>query len=225
MSIEVMIHACPKRMWYVEAFLAPELRRQGADVTIWNDVNKRGNLDACMDSFAGITGDGATWHLQDDVLPCRDFVERCGQYDDGVVYGFCCEQFTDDPLQAGRVHLPDSWHSFQCVRIPNAYARECAEWVRSGRWKQESPNPNLPILYELNKGDDGFFQSFLNCRHERIYVTNVKPNLVEHIDWLVGGSVLHEYRDYLPRATFWDDEELVQETRARIKEFKRHNGI
>lgn len=225
MSVRVMIHACPQRMWYVEAFLAPELRSQGAEVTIWNDVNKRGNLDSCLDSFAQLRDDSATWHIQDDVLPCRDFVERCRKLDDGIVYGFCCEQFTDDPRQTGRVHLPDSWHSFQCVRIPNAYARECAEWVRSGRWSVESPDPNLQIFLKLKKGDDTFFQSFLNCRHDRIMITNAKPNLVEHIDWILGGSTLHEFRDYLARATFWEDEELVRETEARIKQFKRQNAI
>ncbi len=35
----VLIHACPKRMWYVEGFLLPELERQGADeVEVWNDT-------------------------------------------------------------------------------------------------------------------------------------------------------------------------------------------
>lgn len=212
MNEKVMIHACPQRMWYVEGFLAPELRSQGAEVEIWNDVNGLGNLDSCMASFAQIRGDGDTWHLQDDVLPCRDFAERCRQYD-GIVFGFCCEQFEDDPRQAGRVYLPDAWHSFQCVRIPNAIARECAEWVRSGSWEKESPDPNLPILRELNRGDDSFFRDFLLCRHPSLRVTNAKPNLVEHVDWLIGGSILSSYREYIPRAHYWDDE-------ARIRELK-----
>lgn len=215
MNVKVMIHACPQRMWYVEGFLAPELRRQGAEVEVWNDVNGLGNLDSCMESFARIRGDEATWHIQDDVLPCRDFVERCRKYD-GIVFGFCCEQFEDDPRQTGRVHLPDSWHSFQCVRIPNANARECAEWVRSGKWQQESPDPNLPILRKLNKGDDSFFRGYLNCRHPAEMITNAKPNLVEHVDWLVGGSILSEYRDFLPRAHYWDDEERIRELKKLL---------
>ena len=37
--MKVLIHACPKRMWYVEGWLVPELQRQGADsVEIWNDT-------------------------------------------------------------------------------------------------------------------------------------------------------------------------------------------
>ena len=77
--MKVLIHACPKRMWYVEGFLLPELKRQGADeVEVWNDTEGKGNLRACMEAFAARgTGDEGTWHIQDDVLLCRDFVERC----------------------------------------------------------------------------------------------------------------------------------------------------
>ncbi len=51
--MKVLIHTCPQRMWYVEAFLAPELERQGADeVEIWNDAERKGNLRACMEAFA-----------------------------------------------------------------------------------------------------------------------------------------------------------------------------
>ena len=93
--MKILIHACPQRMWYVQEFLAPALQAQGADeIEIWNDAEGRGNLASCMASFAARTGDGGTWHIQDDVLPCRDFVERCRQNDEGVVYGFCNEQFT-----------------------------------------------------------------------------------------------------------------------------------
>ena len=123
--MQVVIHAVPARLWYVENFLVPDLQRQGADrIEIWNDTAKRGNLLACMDCFAARESDGGTWHIQDDVLLCRDFVERCRQHDEGVVYGFCCEYFLDDPGQTGRVYVPDCWHSFQCVRIPDPWARE-----------------------------------------------------------------------------------------------------
>ena len=128
--MKVMIHACPIRMWYVEGFLVPELERQGADeITVWCDTEKQGNLRACMAAFSACTGDGGTWHIQDDVLLCRDFVKRCRAHDEGVVYGFCNETFRDDPQQAGRLSVADAWHSFQCVRIPDSYARDCAAWL------------------------------------------------------------------------------------------------
>ena len=214
--MKIMIHACPKRMWYVEGFLVPML--QGADeIIVWNDKEQKGNLKACVESFESVKGDGGTWHIQDDVLPCRDFVERCRDLDDGIVYGFCNEQFTDDPLQVGKVYQVDSWHSFQCVRIPDAYAREYASFVKSEVWKTQSPNPLLHTLWQQGKGDDTFFKEFLACWHGGDMVRNAKPNLVDHVDWIIGGSVLHPWRGYLARAYYWDDEELVQELKKAVK--------
>lgn len=217
-NIKILIHACPKRMWYVNGFLIPMLKEQGAeDIEVWNDTEKRGNLQACMDSFAARTGDGGTWHIQDDVLPCRDFVKRCRDLDDGIVYGFCCEAFTDDPQLHGKVYVYDAWHSFQCVRIPNAYARECAAWVRSGRWKTESPNPELYALWDRNNGDDTFFHEFLACMHPRDFAENAKPNLVEHVDYIIGGSVLSPYREYHARSDYWEDNDLIEELKKAVK--------
>lgn len=216
--MKILIHACPRRMWYVSDFLMPMLREQGADeIEVWNDTEKKGNLAACMESFAARQGDGGTWHLQDDVLPCRDFVKRCRELDDGVVYGFCCPQFTDNPQLTGNVYQCDSWHSFQCVRIPDAYARECAAWVRSNRWQQESPNPKLYALLGTNKGDDTFFHEFMACYHGRDMVTNAKPNLVEHVDWIIGGSVLSPYREFYANAYYWEDDDLVRELKEAVK--------
>ncbi len=216
--MKILIHACQQRMWYVEGFLIPMLQAQGADdIEIWNDTEHKGNLQACMDSFAVRIGDGGTWHIQDDVLPARDFVKRCCEHDEGIVYGFCCEQFRDDPQQTGKVYLADAWHSFQCVRIPDAYAREYVAWVRGGKWKTESPHPELPILWEMGKGDDSFFSEFIACRHPYDVAENLKPNLVEHVDWIIGGSILHKYREYFARAYYWEDEALVDELKEAVK--------
>ena len=217
--MKILIHACPQRMWYVEEFLVPELREQGAeDIEIWCDTERRGNLKACMDSFVARKGDGGTWHIQDDVLPCRDFVKRCREHDEGLVYGFACRNFGDRLDAFGEVYVLDAWNSFQCVRIPDAYARECAAWVRSEKWRGESPSPALPKLWELGQGDDSFFHAFMSCRHPRETAENLKPNLVEHIDWLLGGSSIQRWRDYLARAEFWEDETLIDEMRTRIRE-------
>lgn len=216
--MKILIHAVPERMWYVREYLLPMLQAQGAEqVEIWNDEDHVGNLSACMAAFAACDGDGGTWHLQDDVLPCRDFVRRCRDLDSGLVYGFCCRNFTDRLDAFGTVYAPDAWHSFQCVRIPDAWARECAEWVLGEHWRQTSPMPELPILWELNKGDDSFFHEFIQCRHGDTIVENVRPNLVEHVDWLIGGSFLQPWRGYLARAEYWDDEELVNSLHDRLR--------
>ena len=150
--MKILIHACPQRMWYVEEFLVPELRSQGAeDIEIWCDRERRSNLRACMDSFAARKGDGGTWHLQDDVLPCSDFVRRCEELDEGVAYGFACRNFGDRLDAWGLVYAPDAWHSFQCLRIPDAYARECAAWVRSEKWRRQSAVSGSGKEAEQNK--------------------------------------------------------------------------
>lgn len=215
--MKILIHAVPERMWFVNEFMIPALQAQGAEqIEIWNDTEHRGNLDACLDAFASREGNGGTWHLQDDVLPCRDFVTRCRDLDDGVVFGFCCRNFGDRLDAFGQVYAPDAWNSFQCVRIPDSYARECAFWVRSMRWQKESPAPELPILWQLGKGDDTFFHEFLQCCYPAEIVENVKPNLVEHVDWIIGGSTL-QWRDYIARAEYWDDEDLIDALREQIK--------
>ena len=218
--MKILIHACPQRMWYVEEFLIPALLDRGADpadMEVWNDTKGKGNLISCMESFAAREGDGGTWHLQDDVLPCRDFVKRCEEYDEGVAFGFACRNFGDRLDAYGSVYVPDAWNSFQCVRIPDPWARECAKWVLSGAWERESQSPELPILYRLGKGDDTFFHEFMMSRHGGATAENIRPNLVEHIDWLIGGSSLQVWRDYLARAEYWEAPELVDELRARIK--------
>lgn len=217
--MRILIHACPDRMWYVDGYLVPGLLAQGAapkEIEIWNDADRLGNLAACMAAFAARTGDGGTWHLQDDVLPCRDFVERCRQYDEGVVYGFCCRHFTDDPDVRGRTYVEDAWHSFQCVRIPDAYARECAAWMAAGEWRAVA-DAEMEILHKQNSGDDTFFRNFLLDRHPFDMVLNLAPNLVEHVDFLMGGSVVNKYRGFWARSDFWEDEELVAEFRAQMK--------
>lgn len=218
--MKVLIHACPKRMWYVEGLLLPSLLEQGADVEVWNDTLTKGNLKSCIESFQSRKGDGATWHIQDDVLICHDFVKRCEEITAGVAYGFCNQRFTDDPGSVGAVNAFYSWHSFQCVRIPDAYARECAEWITSGQW-EECQSLELPILFAGNMGDDTFFHEFMLSRHIGDTVTNVAPNLVEHVDFLIGGSILNKSRCYWPRAHYWEDEELVEELRTKVKLLKQ----
>lgn len=219
--MKFLIHACPSRIWYVQEFLYPSLLAQGADpadVEIWNDAQGKGNLRSCMESFAARTGDGGTWHLQDDVILCSDFLERCRRYDEGVAYGFACRNFGDRLDAYGTVYVPDAWNSFQCVRIPDPWARECSEWVLSQAWEKEIyVAAELPVLWGLGRGDDTFFHEFMNTRHAETVAENIRPNLVDHIDWLIGGSSLHDWRDYLARAEFWDEPELIDRLRESIK--------
>ena len=89
-----MIHACPARMWYVKDFLIPSMMSQGIrgdDITVWNDSGGKGNLASCLESFASLKDTpGGTWHLQDDVMICRDFAARTKELaGSSIICGFC----------------------------------------------------------------------------------------------------------------------------------------
>lgn len=216
--MKILIHAVPERMWYVRDFLIPQLTGQGIDredIAVWLDDEGKGNLQSCMESFAALEDvPGGTWHLQDDVLVASDFAVRAQLEDVGVVYGFCCRYFRDDPAQAGTVYAPDAWHSFQCVRIPNETAAACAEWFFSGQYL-EAPEV-LPVV-RAGKGDDTVFHTFLELHRGRFPVRNLAPNLVEHVDWLIGGSVLHAWRDYFARSDAWAEPEAVEALREALR--------
>lgn len=216
LPLKFMIHACPKRMWYVEEYLIPSMLAQGiprSHIKVWNDEAKKGCLVSCYEAFASCTGDGATWHIQDDVILCHNFYERCKQYDGGVVYGFCSPYFSDDPQVFGAVYAEDMWNSFQCVRIPDAIAREAVEWCRTvaPTWTFLMP------LVKANKGDDTIFHEFFVTKHGTEMATNAKPCLVDHVDWVIGGSIVNEWRGYIVRAAHWEDEDLVQDLIKQIE--------
>ena len=70
-------------------------------------------------------------------------------------------------------------------------------------------------MIRRNRGDDFMFHKFMEECHDAEMVTNI--SLVEHIDWLIGGSAVNEWRGYICRSDLWDDEELVQELKRKIK--------
>lgn len=219
--MKIMIHACPARMWYVDGFLVPDLMEQGIpDITIWNDTEKRGNLAACMAAFASCSGDGGTWHLQDDVLIASDFAERAeAAQGDKIVCGFVSDAYGPDPALTGEVYMADMWNSFPCIYIPNRISREFVTWFHGDAWKTEA-GPQSFALYEIGRGDDWFFREFMFARHGWETAINLAPCLVEHVDWIVGGSIANQYRGFLTRASWFSDADRVEQLQQRIIEMK-----
>ena len=101
------------------------------------------------------------------------------------------------------------WYSFPCIRIPDELAGGCAEWFFSGEWRSEA-QPEGEILASDGRGDDWFFREYLELRHGGETVLNLAPCLVEHVDWLLGGSVVSRWRGHPTRAVYWKDEERVR---------------
>lgn len=210
-----MIHACPPRMWYVNDYLLPSMRAQGIeDVEIWNDTEGKGNLFSCMESFRACgERPGGTWHLQDDVILCRDFAERT-RAADGVVCGFGCRNFGISMQERGRVPMVFMWYSFPCIHIPNHLAGECAAWF----FEDAIHRTKYAAQVSDRRHDDWFWREFLLERHKDLWVTNLVPNLVDHVDYLLGGTLINQQRRLQTnRSAFFEDLDLVAELESKIK--------
>ena len=227
--MKIMIHACPARMWYVDEFLVPQLLGQGVEkdeIRIWNDTEGWGNLKAFIKSCEAVAGEnGQTWHLQDDILLCRDFAPRARTLEtetDGIVCGMCCANWGPRPIKNGLVPMPFMWNGFQIVRIPDRLAGEFADWMQTvGRTR-----PELRRWVQTNKGDDSCFRAFCLDRHRADTVFNVAPNLADHVDFLIGGTVINPARPVqYNRAYYWDENDAVTELRDRLTERAMHKAV
>lgn len=220
--MRIMIHACPEREWYVKGFLVPSIIEQGIppdDIEIWMDSKKRGNLRSFVESMKHLSDrPGGTWHMQDDVLICHDFAERARQHDSGVVCAWCHDLYEPHQLHILGQTLPfNMWRStFQCIRIPNDIARDFVQWFETAQRR-----PDLDAYVSTGKCDDTLFHIFMTeakC-YEPVY--NLAPHLVEHIDWLIGGSSINTWRSYIARGAYFYDDYLVDELQIKLKEAGR----
>lgn len=214
-----MIHASPQRMWYVEEFLIPSMLKQGIpeqEIILRNDTEGKGNLFSCMESFRDCGKlRGGTWHLQDDVILSRDFAEKTRAHEDGIVCGFGCTNFGPSMQERGRVPMPFMWYSFQCIRIPNELAGECAKWFFGDAQYRTQYSTQVVD----RRHDDWFFREFLMEQHKDLWVTNLAPNIADHIDYLIGGTLINQARRIQTnRAAFFQDQDLVEDLEKKIKE-------
>ena len=209
-----IIHACPQRMWYVTDYLVPSMRDQGIDPLVVCDTGA-GNLETCMKIFMNMNHLGGTWHLQDDIIICKDFAERTRALveskPDVVICGFVVRG-DGNAKYVGYVKPVEKWWSFPCIYIPNKLACECAEWFYHEGAKKH------PARTQARKYDDYFFKKFLKICYPDYPVLNLKPNLVDHIDYLIGDSVINRGRQSKDvRALWFDDQDLVNELEAKLK--------
>lgn len=215
-----MIHSAPSRQWYVDDYLIPSMLEQGIskdDIVIWCDTDKKGNLRSCMDSFifCGENPTDGTWHIQDDVIISRDFALTTKKYNYGIVAGFVVEEWGPDWTKAGTQIAKELWYSFPCIRIPDNIAGECAKWFFTDIRNRKS-NQYTKFL-ESKKNDDVFFSFFLRERYPRKTIINLKPNIVDHVDYLIGGSLINTEREKtIYRAAYWEDETLVEQLENRL---------
>lgn len=210
-----MIHTMPKRLWYVEQYLIPSMIAQGInedDIKVWNDSKGEGNLKACMNAFLSLPNDAeGTWHLQDDIIISHNFKATTEAVDFGIVCGFKSKY--DKTNEYGAVPFICSWFSFLCIRIPNQLARQCAIWVA----RDMIGNPVYKEYWEKSVNDDWMFRQFINTCHKDMLAINLRPNIVDHIDYLIGGTVTSNAGITKIRSEYWEDEYLVKELEKRLK--------
>ena len=215
-----MIHEAPSRSWYVDKYLIPSMLEQGIeerDILRRCDTEGKGNLISCMESFlwCGQNTNGATWHLQDDVVICKDFAERTRENNQGIVCGMVVKDWGPDYLKTGWQPVEELWYSFQCIRIPDKIAGECGDWFFTVAMKKNDREYRNRILRK--KHDDDFFRFFLLEKYPGIEIFNTKPNLVNHIDYLLGGSLINSEREKkVNHAAYWDDDKLLDDLADRI---------
>ena len=216
MSNRYVIHACPERMWYVNDYLLPSLNSQGIhDIDIYCDWARLGNLNSCMRIFGCMGGEGSAWHLQDDVLVCGDFKERTEEYLDGgkIVCGFVWRISQDititKPLTMG--------YSFPCICIPNKIARECAKWF----YEKAVFDPKCLDWVSQGICDDEVFKEFLIQNYPDEDILHLKPSLVEHVDYLIGGSTVNPQKTIKTKAKYFNDKHLVERLENELRSKNR----
>lgn len=218
--MQYMIHAVPKRMWYVTEYLVPSMLEQGidkGDIIIWNDANMTGNLNAWIFSTNALPDDGSTWHLQDDVIISHDFAEKSKDIPTDIVCGFCSD-YDKNPL-SGKVHTRNMWYSFPCILIPNKIIKKAAYWTKT----EMIGNPIYEEFWINGNNDDFMFRQYVHDYCSNLTATNLNPNIVDHIDWLIGGTVGGKERPNLIRSKYWTDEYLIDELKQKLKE--RNNAV
>lgn len=219
-----MIHSTPSRQWYVDDFLIPSMLQQGIkekEIDVRCDTEGKGNLTACMSSFLYCgqnTADG-TWHLQDDVIISRNFAELTQKYNSGVVCAAVVKDWGPDYTKIGIQPAQNHWYSFQCIRIPDSLAGECAVWFFTDASKRQDYKFQSRI--RRKKHDDDFFRYFLLEKHPDMQILNLKPNLVDHIDYLIGGSLINDERERKVNRMIWfEDDDLADELEVRLKQYR-----
>ena len=227
-----MIHTCNQREWYVQEFLLPSFVKQGIkkeQITVWHDYKKLGNLASFLGSLGWIRENwgqqGGTWHLQDDVCISKNFKRTTEENDQGIVAGFVNKIFDKAQVNFyGRQPASKLWFSFQCIRIPNNYAGEFLDWI----YKEAIFKEKTSKWYKTGKMDDSLFKEFIQQKHFREYITNLNPNIVNHIDYLIGGSQINKDRGEEKRDAFYwgqTDTLFMLEEGLAQREFKRAPAI
>ena len=219
-----LIHTCPDRRWYVDKYLVPQMTEQGirtCDIFIYE--GSKGNLTDYRDSlttlfafldYLYLLDNEPIWHLQDDIVLSPSFAAETQKDYDGIVCGACIVADNEDVEGTdGFVHADKMWWSFQCIRIPTKFSREFLEWL-DFRYQNDF---FMRMTIQTNRNDDMLFKQFLWDKHPDEWILNLKPNIVEHVDYLLGGSVINQRRPEQIRARYFEDFQVIEELKEKLR--------
>ena len=213
-----VIRACKSRKWYVDGYLVPSMKNQGIPddkITVYVDFAEKGCLDSCLAVFRSVPDDdGGTWFLQDDIVISKRFRELTEKNDSGIVCGHCFPLHGDRTWIKGYVDPNQMWFSFPCIRIPHKLALEFADWFDH----IVKPKKMYPEWVNAGKYDDTLFDVYMREHHMEARILNLTPNLVAHIDYLIGGSVIlgnGEFRRI--EEPYFDEIDVIEELQKNLK--------
>lgn len=223
--MKYMIHTHPKRSYYVDNYLIPSLEKQGIDsddIYVVLDTDGAGNLKSFLYSLKMIltipvlNEEKGIWHLQDDVIISKDFKKKSEMYakKDIIINGFVSNNYNKNALKyTGKQPVKYMWLSMPCIYIPNKYINEFLTWIDSIK--------NLEVneykrRYKSNRHDDFFLYMFMQEVHGKSSCYNLNPNLVDHIDYLIGNSI-NKPRDTQVRGFYFKDIDLVEQLERDLK--------
>lgn len=222
-SQKYLIHTCNDREWYVNDYLVPSMTEQGIskdNIIIWHDRDCIGNLASFVASCEWIADNlesyNATWHLQDDVCISERFREIAEKHYPGIANGFCNEIFDGERTNyIGVTTVNGMWFSFQCILIPNQSAQRFAEWFRNDC----VPNHLYDEYVDSGKCDDSLFREYMMHNESRVPALNIYPCIADHVDYLIGGTVINKQRNG-SRVAYWRDEYLDRAVKKLEGEIK-----
>ena len=215
------IHAVPERIWYINNFLIPSMLSQGIQVDeleMYVDNGNDGNLVSCLNSLSMMPNDDkGTWHIQDDIMISHNFAEITRQANNSVMCGMCMDIDEEQEKPDGKVDAENMWYSFQCIYIPNRLALQFVHWFNT----VAIDDPKYALWISKNKYDDSFFRRFMLENNLGYDIINIKPNIVNHIDYMLDGSLINKDLDDINRqAKYFEDRDLQISLELKIKTYR-----
>lgn len=210
-----VIHTSPKRIKFVNEYMVPCFKRYGIqDIIVWNDEQMIGQLNAWTDCARWIVSEKneyrGTWHLEDDVVPCKNFKTLSEQLSGKsiVVQGFITDnKFFGFKGETGILPFQYLPYGMQCIYIPNLYLKGFIDFVdtfvKTGMYRKKQYE--CGTLYS-----DAVFRTFMKRYYKDTLINNLDDCMVEHVDYLIGGSSVRKQKDTKAKARKFDNYEEVE---------------